>query len=209
MSKQTRLWWALSGLLVGAAVAVYLRVQSVPTASPPPLPAPAPPAAPALTPAARQTPGEYVDETYGFRLTAAPGWYNETSGVLRKQYAGARGVLVKADSQHKVFLRIEALAPGPTRPDPAQFLASTVQALQSGGAIKVREQGRITLAGCPAVSVLTESRGLRAPNVVRHVWVFGPRAQLYLTCNDQTGLYAAHAPAFSAMLRGLSWLERK
>lgn len=202
MSRQTGLWLALCGIALGAAAAIYLRLHTAPPEAPG---LPPPTSIEATTPSERQEPSRYVDARLGFSLTAPPGWINETSGVLRKQFTGARGVLVKTGTDNAVYVRVGALDLGGQRPDPQQFLTATKQALATGGALKLREAQVVTVAGRPAASIVAETKGVQATNTVRHVWVFGDRTQVYLTCVDATGHYADNAPAFSKILNSLQW----
>lgn len=130
MSRQTGLWLALCGIALGAAAAIYLRLHTAPPEAPG---LPPPTSIAATTPSERQEPSRYVDARLGFSLTAPPGWINETSGVLRKQFTGARGVLVKTGTDNAVYVRVGALDLGGQRPDAQQFLTATKQALATGG----------------------------------------------------------------------------
>jgi hypothetical protein len=147
-----------------------------------------------------------VDEKYGFTVTAAPGWYNETSGLLRKQFGGARGVLVRQGSGNLVFLQVDAAPPRPDeKPDPAQFLVGLRRAFGASAAVTVRGAEVTKLAGAPAVSLVTETSGLEGKNVVRHLWVFGTAVQVHLSLSDMRGTYAQNQADFARMLRSFSW----
>jgi hypothetical protein len=201
MTRRTQVVLVVVGLLAGGLVAY--RVWTSRPAPPAALPTPPPPL---TTPAERQPRDRFVDEKYGFTIAAAPGWYNETSGLLRKQFAGARGVLVKQGSGNQVFLQIAAAPLRPDeKPDPAQFLARLRRAFASSAAVTVRGAEVTKLAGAPAVSLVTETSGVVGKNVIRHLWVFGTGVQVHLTLSDMRGTYARNQADFARMLKSFAW----
>lgn len=204
MQAKTRALLVAAGLLLGGVLAwrYYTHTGRPPT--PEVLPA-VPPETP-TTPAQRQTRDRYRDEQFGFEVPAPRGWYNETGGELRKQFAGARGALVREGTQGRVSVMIEALAlPPGSKPDVAGFLAAMRRSLSGGPGTQVTDVGVIQVAGAPTAALTTATRAPQGQHWTRHVWIFGPRAQVHLSCADSAGTFTATQKAFAEILRGFTW----
>jgi hypothetical protein len=160
----------------------------------------------AATPAQRQTRDRYRDGQFGFEIPAPPGWSNETGGELRKQFAGARGALVREGVQGRVAVMIEALAlPPGAKPDVAGFLAAMRRSLSGGPGTQVTDVGVIQVAGAPTAALTTTTRAPRGQMWTRHVWIFGPHVQVHLSCADGAGTSTETRKAFAEILRGFTW----
>lgn len=204
MQAKTRALLVAAGLLLGGVLAWrYYAHPGQPTV---PQALPAAPPEVETTPAQRQTRDRYRDEQFGFEIPAPPGWHNETGGELRKQFAGARGALVREGTQGRVSVMIEALAlPPGKKPDVAGFLAAMRRSLSDGPGTQVTDVGVIQVAGSPTAALTTSTRAPQGRHWTRHVWIFGPQAQVHLSCADSAGTFTTTRQTFAEILRGFTW----
>ncbi|NPV49116.1 MAG: hypothetical protein HPY69_19405 [Armatimonadetes bacterium] len=202
MRKRTRIILAVAGIAAGGLLAYLIRMPRE-SASPPPE---SPPLAPTETPAARQPRDRYVDERYGFVIPAPPGWHNEASGKLRRDFPDARGLLMQSNSEGRTFVEIRVLQnPSSGKPVPAKFLAGAKKAFGSAPGQRVTLAETRTVAGKPAVVLAVSTPGIEGTNIARYAWVFGDEAQVHLRMRNLMTDEAQAQAAFNRILDGLRW----
>lgn len=208
-------------LLIGGGALIYhwqTGRSLTPPAGPSPmtwpeprLPAPqaaedpqSPPAATGQAPLQRRE-DLYEDQQYGFTLRPASGWQNLTTGELRKNYPGARGVILPT-TKNTSYLQIEVtdLPPGEI-PDPPEKFLSTMQRALSQGGLKVSEAGLLHCDGAPAIALTTTASGIKHPVVARRIWIYGQGFMVQIIASDADGTCETSRQAFSEMISSFRW----
>lgn len=202
MNTKTRIILVVVGIAAGGLLAYLIKLPHESSDTPPE----PPPAAPTETPAERQPRDRYVDERYGFVIPAPPGWHNEASGMLRRDFPDARGLLMKSDSQGRTFVEIRVLQnPSGEKPDPAKFLAGAKKAFGSAPGQRIILAETRTVASKPAIVLVVSTPGIEGTNTARYAWVFGDKGQVHLRMRNLTADEDQAQAAFDKMLDGLRW----